>query len=120
MGLPEYVHFGYGGSFQRTVTEDGSAADLSSATEIAIEFYDDPGDPIVSFNTTDDAANFDNTLASGIVRFVWDADTFTSVADDLVAAGKFRARHNARIVITTEAHTDGYVVPVPFVVEFRR
>jgi len=119
MALAEKVHLDYDGSFQRTVTEDGSAKNLSSATKIAIEFYTDPGTAICGFNTTDHADNFDNTLASGIVKFVWTSSTFTSYASSLIPSG-YRNRVNARIVIYTETHTNGYVIPDPFVVEFRK
>jgi len=87
---------------------------------VEIEFYVDPGDPIVAFDTTDDAGNFDNTLASGIVKFVWTSSTFSAVEDELIESGKFRGLVNARIVIYDATHTTGYVVPDPFVCEFRR
>jgi len=120
MSLPEIVHTGYDGSFQRTVLEDGAAKDLSEATAVAIEFFDDPGTAICSFNTTDNAANFDNTLATGIIKFLWTSSTFTAYLASLIATGKFSGRHNARLVIFDASYPDGYVVPEPFVVEFRR
>lgn len=120
MALAEKIHLDRDGSFQRTVTEDGSAKDLSSATKIEVEFYTNPGTAICSFNTTDHAGNFDNTLASGIVKFVWTSSTFSAYESSMIAGGKYRGRVNARIVIYTATHTNGYVVPDPFVCEFRK
>lgn len=117
MATPEKIFIDYGGSFSRTVTQDGSAFDLSDATKIALEFFDTPGTSIIDFNTTDDPGNFDNDLANGVVTFVWEADTFDSVASTLIASGT-RQQHQARIVVYTASHPDGYVVPA-FVVEFR-
>ena len=120
MATPEIIHVSYDGCLQRTVTEDGTAKNLSTATQIAVEFYDDPGDPICSFNTTDDEANFSNTLASGIIKFLWTSSTFTAYLASLIDTGKFRGRHNARIIIYDATYANGYVVHDPFVVEFRR
>ena len=119
MSLPEIIHIDHGGSFSRTVTLDGSEADLSAATKIEIEFYDTPGTSIISFDTDAEPGNFDNDLSNGAVTFVWTASTFDSVDSTLVESGKTRQQHFARIIIYTATHTDGYVVP-QFVVEFWR
>ena len=121
MALPEIIHIDRDGSFSRTVTEDGSAMDLTGATKIEIEFYDTPGTPIIAFDTDADPGNFNNTLASGIVQFVWDATTFDGVGIDTALMGTVtRVQHFARIIIYTATHDDGYVVPDQFVVEFSR
>ena len=121
MALPEIIHIDRGGSFSRTVTQDGSAMDLSAATKIELEFYDAPGTPIIAFDTDGDPGNFDNTLASGIVTFVWAIGTFDAAAVDLALMGTVtRAQHFARIIVYTATHVDGYVVPDQFVAEFWR
>ncbi|HUV66043.1 MAG TPA: hypothetical protein VMW24_19260, partial [Sedimentisphaerales bacterium] len=99
MATPEIIHVTFDGYLQRTVTQDGTALDISAATKVAVEFYDDPGDPICSFNTTDDEANFSNTLGSGIIKFLWTSSTFTSYLASLIDTGKFRGRHNCRIIV---------------------
>ncbi|NQT18844.1 MAG: hypothetical protein HQ592_04000 [Planctomycetes bacterium] len=120
MPLPEIIHIDRGGSFSRTVTQDGSAMDLSAATKIELEFYDTPGAPIIAFDTDADPGNFDNDLSNGSVKFVWTAATFDSVDTTLVESGRTRQQHFARIVVYTATHTDGYMVPDQFVAEFWR
>ena len=122
MALPEIIHIDRSGSFSRTVTQDGSAMDLSAATKIEIEFYDTAGAPIIAFDTDAEPGNFDNDLANGVVQFVWTASTFDDedVDSALLESGKTRQQHFARIVVYTTTHTDGYVVPDQFIAEFWR
>jgi len=124
MAAVEFVHVDFGGSFSRTVLEDGSAMDLSGATKISLEFFDEPGDPIVAFDSLADAANFDLTdLSDGIVRFLWTPETWEDDEGeelDLIDSGRTRQQHFCRLVVFDAVHEDGWVVPEMFTVEFWR
>ena len=122
--MAEKLYFGRNNEMGRKFYEevDGvkTVKNLTTATKIELQFFKDPGTPVASFNTTDNATLFDlSQVASGIVVFKPLDDTFTTTQQSLILDDEDHGTCFGQYIVYTTLQPDGVVFP-EFEVDFEK